>query len=43
MPDSSADDDGALCPVAGWYLAPAAVEIDDVIDRIEREQQVSPP
>ncbi|XTZ19042.1 DUF4419 domain-containing protein [Micromonospora echinospora] len=37
------DDDGGLRPVAGWYLAPTAVEIDDVIDRIERDHQTSPP
>ncbi|MCW2912115.1 MAG: hypothetical protein JWN52_183, partial [Actinomycetia bacterium] len=37
------DDDGALRPVAGWYLAPAAVEIDDVIDRIVRDHDAGPP
>ncbi|MEU4645039.1 DUF4419 domain-containing protein [Micromonospora sp. NPDC023814] len=37
------DDDGGLRPVAGWYLAPAAVEIDDVFDRIVRDHQTSPP
>ncbi|MFY1698591.1 DUF4419 domain-containing protein [Solwaraspora sp. WMMA2101] len=37
------DDDGALRPVAGWYLAPAAVEIDDVIDRIVRDHDITPP
>ncbi|MEU4569961.1 DUF4419 domain-containing protein [Micromonospora sp. NPDC023956] len=37
------DDDGGLRPVAGWYLAPAAVEVDDVIDRIVRDHQTSPP
>ena len=31
------DDDGGLRPVAGWYLAPAEVEIDDVLDRIVRD------
>lgn len=37
------DDDGALRPVAGWHLTPATIEIDDVIDRIEREHVVAPP
>lgn len=37
------DDDGALRPVAGWHVAPAAVEIDDVIDRIVRDHDVTPP
>ncbi|MEU5725924.1 DUF4419 domain-containing protein [Micromonospora sp. NPDC047738] len=37
------DDDGGLRPVAGWYLAPAAVEIDDVIDRIVRDHETTPP
>jgi hypothetical protein len=37
------DDDGALRPVAGWHLAPAAVEIDEVIDRIVREHDAAPP
>ncbi|MGI8332715.1 DUF4419 domain-containing protein [Actinomadura scrupuli] len=37
------DDDGALRPVAGWYLAPATVEIDDVIDRIVRDHETDPP
>ncbi|WP_238010017.1 DUF4419 domain-containing protein [Dactylosporangium sp. AC04546] len=37
------DPDGALRPVAGWYLAPAAVEIDDVIERIVREHETTPP
>lgn len=37
------DDDGALRPVAGWYLAPATVEIDDVIDRIVRDHVTTPP
>jgi hypothetical protein len=37
------DDDGTLRPVAGWHLAPAAIEIDDVIDRIEREHTTAPP
>ncbi|MFI6226008.1 DUF4419 domain-containing protein [Micromonospora echinospora] len=37
------DDDGGLRPVAGWYLAPTAVEIDDVIDRIVRDHQTDPP
>ncbi|MFF2549547.1 DUF4419 domain-containing protein [Nocardia sp. NPDC058058] len=37
------DDDGSLRPVAGWHLATAAVEIDDVIDRIIRDHTSSPP
>lgn len=37
------DDDGALRPIAGWYLAPAAVEIEDVIDRIISEHDTEPP
>ncbi|MEV6930763.1 DUF4419 domain-containing protein [Dactylosporangium sp. NPDC051485] len=36
------DPDGALWPVAGWYLAPAVIEIDDVIDRIVREHDTTP-
>lgn len=38
-----AQDGIALRPVAGWHLAPAVVEIDDVIDRIMREHEVTPP
>ncbi len=34
---------GALCPVAGWHLAPARPEIEDVLDRIEREHVTTPP
>ncbi len=34
--------DGALRPVAGWHLAPAAVEIDDVLDRLVREHDTTP-
>ncbi|GAA1595547.1 hypothetical protein GCM10009678_91920 [Actinomadura kijaniata] len=41
------DQDGSLRPVAGWHLAPADVEIDDVIDRIaddhEAERATEPP
>ncbi|MFD0850850.1 hypothetical protein ACFQ07_01270, partial [Actinomadura adrarensis] len=37
------DPDGALRPVAGWYLALAQVAMDDVIDRMEREHEVTPP
>jgi hypothetical protein len=37
------DPGGALRPVAGWHLAPAAVEMDDVIDRLEREHDTAPP
>lgn len=36
------DGGGALRPAAGWYLAPAAVEIDDVADRIVREHDAAP-
>ncbi|GAA4091603.1 hypothetical protein GCM10022214_61000 [Actinomadura miaoliensis] len=37
------DDDGALRPVAGWYLAPATAEIDDVVDRIIRDHDTTSP
>jgi hypothetical protein len=37
------DAGGALRPVAGWHLAPAAIEIADVIDRIVRDHATSPP
>ncbi|MEV4410420.1 DUF4419 domain-containing protein [Catellatospora sp. NPDC049609] len=37
------DGDGALRPVAGWCLTPAAVEIDDVLDRLVCEHQTTPP
>ncbi|HTJ34610.1 MAG TPA: DUF4419 domain-containing protein, partial [Dactylosporangium sp.] len=37
------DPDGALRPVAGWYVAPAPIEIDDVIDRLVREHHTTPP
>jgi hypothetical protein len=37
------DADGALRPVAGWHLAPAPVEIDDVLDRILRDHVAAPP
>ncbi|WP_344899093.1 DUF4419 domain-containing protein [Actinomadura meridiana] len=37
------DEDGALRPLGGWYLAPAPVEIDDVIDRIVRDHETDPP
>ncbi|MEU8804220.1 DUF4419 domain-containing protein [Spirillospora sp. NPDC048819] len=37
------DHDGALRPLGGWYLAPATVEIDDVIDRIVRDHAADPP
>ncbi|WP_432824797.1 DUF4419 domain-containing protein [Dactylosporangium sp. CA-092794] len=36
------DPGGALRPIAGWYLAPAAVEIDDVADRIVRDHATTP-
>ncbi len=37
------DPDGALRPVAGWHVVPAAVQIDDVIDRIVAEHEVTAP
>ncbi|MFC5004986.1 DUF4419 domain-containing protein [Dactylosporangium cerinum] len=37
------DADGALRPVAGWYVAPAAIEIEDVLDRLVREHETTPP
>ncbi|WP_155370220.1 DUF4419 domain-containing protein [Catellatospora vulcania] len=37
------DDDGALRPVAGWHLMTATIQIDDVIDRIVRDHDTSPP
>ncbi|MFB7723244.1 DUF4419 domain-containing protein [Nocardia sp. NPDC056100] len=37
------DADGSLRPVAGWQLTTAAVEIDDVIDRIISDHSASPP
>lgn len=37
------DEDGALRPLGGWHLAPATVEIDDVIDRIVRDHETGPP
>jgi hypothetical protein len=37
------DDDGALRPVAGWHLAPAAADINEVIDRLIASHQVTPP
>ena len=37
------DPDGALRPVTGWHVAPAAVEIDDVIDRIVADHHADPP
>ncbi|GIF95837.1 DUF4419 domain-containing protein [Catellatospora citrea] len=37
------DPAGALCPVAGWHLAPARADIDDLLDRIEREHATAPP
>ncbi|MGI5242066.1 hypothetical protein [Dactylosporangium sp. CA-139066] len=36
------DPDGALRPVAAWHVAPAVIEIDDVIDRIVREHDTTP-
>ena len=37
------DADGALRPVAGWHLAPAELRIDDVIDRMARDHETTPP
>jgi hypothetical protein len=37
------DPDGALRPVAGWYLAPAARDIHDAIERLVREHDTEPP
>jgi hypothetical protein len=37
------DDDGALRPVAGWHLASAATDINEVIDRLIASHQVTPP
>ncbi|GAA3282909.1 DUF4419 domain-containing protein [Dactylosporangium vinaceum] len=37
------DPDGALRPVAGWHLTPATIELDDVIDRLVREHDTTPP
>ena len=37
------DPDGALRPVAGWHLTAEQVEIDDVINRMEADHQVTPP
>ena len=37
------DDDGALRPVAGWHLTPAAPEIEDVIARIRQDHVTEPP
>jgi Domain of unknown function (DUF4419)/UvrB/uvrC motif len=37
------DASGALRPVAGWHLAPADVEIHDVIDRMIHEHQTTAP
>ncbi|TCO53462.1 DUF4419 domain-containing protein [Actinocrispum wychmicini] len=36
------DDDGALRPIAGWHVASAPVQIDDVIDRIVRDHVTTP-
>lgn len=37
------DESGALRPVAGWHLASATVEIDDVLDRIVAEHDTTEP
>jgi hypothetical protein len=36
------DDDGALRPVAGWHLACAVADINEVIDRLIAGHQVTP-
>ncbi|WP_239086958.1 DUF4419 domain-containing protein [Catellatospora methionotrophica] len=36
------DPGGALRPVAGWHLAQARADIDDLLDRIEREHVTTP-
>ncbi|MEU7821556.1 DUF4419 domain-containing protein [Catellatospora sp. NPDC049133] len=37
------DADGSLRPVAGWHLTPTTVPIDDVIDRMVRGHDTTPP
>jgi hypothetical protein len=37
------DNDGALRPVVGWHLSPAAMEIEEVIDRIVRDHETTAP
>jgi hypothetical protein len=37
------DDNGALRPIAGWHLEPAIADIDDVLDRIIRDHETTPP
>jgi hypothetical protein len=37
------DGDGSLRPIAGWHVTPASVEIDDVIERIVRDHDITPP
>jgi hypothetical protein len=37
------DPDGALRPVAGWYLSAAEPHIDDVVDRIVRDHHTTAP
>ena len=37
------DEGCALRPLAGWYLAPAQIEIEDVLDRIVRDHQTTAP
>ncbi|RSM78679.1 DUF4419 domain-containing protein [Kibdelosporangium aridum] len=36
------DNDFALRPIAGWHLTRAGVEMDDVIDRLAKEHEVTP-
>ncbi|MEJ2579101.1 MAG: DUF4419 domain-containing protein [Kineosporiaceae bacterium] len=37
------DPDGALCPMPGWYLTPATVQIGEVIDRLIRDHPTTQP
>lgn len=36
------DDDFALRPIVGWHLTRATVEMDDVVDRLFKEHEVTP-
>ncbi|MEV4317185.1 DUF4419 domain-containing protein [Actinocrispum sp. NPDC049592] len=37
------DDDGALRPVAGWCLTNAEIQLDELLDRIARDHETTPP
>ncbi|MET7399561.1 DUF4419 domain-containing protein [Dactylosporangium sp. NPDC005572] len=37
------DEDGALRPVAGWHVTPATLELHDVLDRVVRDHDTTPP